>query len=786
MNNRVVLFLFCFFITSVLFAQQYFIKGHVHSKNGYPITFATVTLSQNDSLYVNPIYTDSLGNFVMKQKAGNYNLTISLFGSESISKRIILKEDLNVGDLILDESVVLNEISIKATKKMFERKTDRLIFNVGQSTSSSASNALETLAKTPLVSVGGQGEIAIVGKNKVGILINDKLVYVSGNELYSLLNGIRSENIERIEVITTPPAKYDAQGNSGLINIVLKDNEALGFSSLFTSAAEQATYTSLSNNIKLDYNTNKLQSSFSFRQYYKSIKAMENYAIIGKQSLFSEEKRHDFYKGIGLEAMLNYKLTNRTKLGLVYNFNSALNDKDISNKTNFYDEESLYKDLFTTSKHDNQAPVHTINIYSQSTLSEEGDHMEIGVNYFDTASKSNVDFITNNAIKPNLADIVHNGSTINYNILSSTIDFVFNKTWSTLSFGSKYVAMRNSSQVEYFNLTDGISIVDPDKSNEFVYKEYNYASYVDLTKTLFKSWVFKLGFRYEYTATKGTSKTNQSKNTSSYSHLFPSVHISHKANDVHVFYFSYSKRINRPNFKEMDSFRWYSNPYSYSTGNPLLLPSYNHNFELGYLYHNFLSVDVYYQRLRNEFGQISTLNADTEVSSYYNYYNQENLGINVVYSRPLFYFLENSISLNVAYVKAQPKIENIIGEKGFASSYYVNNTFIIKPEHFFFLLNYWQRLPSKKGNTTLRNMASLDIGLKFLFLDKKLSFNIVANDLFQQLRAKGEKKFQGNYQLYNNYYDSRSVSFSATYNLGQAKNSKKNKIIDFEETSRAN
>ena len=328
-------------------------------------------------------------------------------------------------------------------------------------------------------------------------------------------------------------------------------------------------------------------------------------------------------------------------------------------------------------------------------------------------------------------------------------------------------------------------MIDPTKSALFTYKENIYAGYLDLSRTFFKTWDLKLGLRYEYTETHGISKKVGDSKKAQYYNFFPSVYLTHKVNDAHVFYISYNKRINRPSFREVDPFRWYSNPYSYSEGNPLLSPSYNHNFELGYLFHNFLSIDLYYQELRNEFGQISNFENATEVSSYYNYYNQNNLGLNVMYTKSLVHFLENSVSFNMAYVKAQSKMDDIIGEKGLSTSYYINNTITLNPAQRFLFVNYWQRLPSKKGNSSLRNMASFDIGFKFLFFDQKLSFNIVANDLFQQLRAKGEKKFNTNYQQFNNYYDGRNVSFSVTYNFGKAKHTK-NKTIDFEETSRAN
>ena len=774
-----------FFSNQIIIGQQFDVKGKVLNENGNPIAFATAVLFEHDSIPVSSTYTDSLGNFTLKQKSGSYRLDIAWLNSKTITTEIVLFQDLDIGDFVLNENTNLEEISIMVRKKTFERKTDRIIFNVSQSVATNGSSALEALALTPLVSISGQGEIAIVGKNKVGILIDDKIVYLSGNELISYLNTIRAENIDRIEVLTSPPSKYDAQGNSGLINIILKKNKNLGWNGNLTSAVKQATYTSFSNSLMLNYSTSKLVSSVSMRHYYTSISAEENYVIRGSQSLFSKENRHDFYKGIGVETNVSYAWSENTKLGFIYNLGNADNDKDVLNRSGFYNQNTLYKDLVTSAKHTNKTPVQTLNLYIQRKLSKKGDQVDLGMNYFDNVSNSILDFTAIDALTPLLIDRVKSSSTVDYRILSTTADFVLNSTWSNFSFGVKYVTMHNNSDVGYFNLSNQDYLIDPTKSALFTYKENIYAGYLDLSRTFFKTWELKLGLRYEYTETHGISKKVGDSKKTQYYNFFPSVYLTHKVNDSHVFYISYNKRINRPSFREVDPFRWYSNPYSYSEGNPLLSPSYNHNFELGYLFHNFLSIDLYYQELRNEFGQISNFENATEVSSYYNYYNQNNLGLNVMYTKSLVHFLENSVSFNMAYVKAQSKMDDIIGEKGLSTSYYINNTITLNPAHSFLLINYWQRLPSKKGNSSLRNMASFDIGFKFLFLDQKLSFNIVGNDLFQQLRAKGEKKFNTNYQQFKNYYDGRNVSFSVTYNFGKAKDTK-NKTIDFEETSRVN
>ncbi|MGG5505657.1 MULTISPECIES: TonB-dependent receptor domain-containing protein [unclassified Myroides] len=738
-----------------------------------------------DSISVGQTYTDSLGEFSLNQEKGSYTLKVLWFNSPPVSRDIELNQNLDLGELTVNESTNLDEIAIIVKKKVLERKTDRIVFNVSQSIYSSGSSALELLAITPLVSVDGQGNVSIVGKNKVGILVDDAILYLTGTELNAYLKMIRTENIERIELITSPTSKYDAQGNSGLINIVLKKNAEKGFSGNITSSLQQATYPSFSNGLTLNYQGKKIGSSFSIRQYYTSIKAQERYAIMAQQSLWSDDRRRDYYKGIGVDFSLRYALSTSTKIGVIYNYGKAINTKDVFNHSVFYEGIVPLKDLTTLAHHRNTNPTHTLNLYSQSKLSDRDDLVDFGFNYFESNSKSTINLTTGDSYKSLNNDIIKTNSDIDYQILSATADFVLNTNWSLCSFGVKYAVMRNNSTVGYFNLTDQGYLIDSSKSAVFSYDENIYAAYLDFTKTFIKSWELKLGLRYEYTINQGVSRSADKTNKSNYYNFFPSIYLKYNASESDVLYMSYAKRINRPSFREVDPFRWYSTPTSYSTGNPLLLPSYNNNFELGYLMHDFLSFDLYYQQVVNEFGQISNFENSVEVSTYFNYYNQESIGFNAMYTKSWVYFLEHNVSFNLAYVRANSKMNTIIGEKGIASSYYLNNTIILKPEQRFLFVNYWHRLPSKKGNSSLRNMASFDIGMKFLFFEKKLALNIAVNDLFQQLRAKGEKKFSANQQQFDNYYDSRNITFSATYTFGKSKNSLKDKTIDFEETSRA-
>lgn len=678
----------------------------------------------------------------------------------------------------------IEAVAVNGKKALVERKVDRLVYNVQNSMLSQGSSGTEVLAATPLLKIDeNKGLLAIAGKNGVSVMVNDRMLNLSGTELINYLRNLRSENILKIEVITTPPAKYEAQGNSGIINIVLKKNQNLGWSGYLTTNYNQKTYAGFSSVAGINYQNEKLKTSVKVQGYDADKRSVENYKIIGQNSSVSRDDRRDMNDGLGLNASFDYSVSKNANLGLVYDISKGHSDMNINSEQSYFTNNSKTLQTATDSKHSSTFTSQMMNLYFDQKLGEH--KLSLGANYYGNLPDNNVNFTTRN-LADNSAQIVRNLSSVDYKIYSGQADLTLNLKKIQMETGAKYSQFSNNSDISYFNLTNGNYIIDPSRSNLFDYNEKNYAAYVSFSKDFSEKWSAKTGVRYEYTQTSGYSPTTQSASESNYGKFFPTAYLSYKASENNQFSINYSRRINRPYFRALDPFRWYSNPNTYYAGNPSLQPSFNHNIEFNYILKNKFSVNLYYQRTSNNFDQISFLDGKDITSTFYNYYNQNNYGLNLNYTDTFFKIWESNISTSFSYNETQITQFNAVPKNGQSFYFSSNNTFQLnKAKTFFLFLNYWQNLPSRDGYTSVRNRGSFDAGIKMSLVEKALQINLSVSDIFKQSGYKGDMYFSDNTQSFNNYWDARRMTLSITYTFGNQKIKSNNRAINFEEKNRA-
>jgi outer membrane receptor protein involved in Fe transport len=701
-----------------------------------------------------------------------YIFIISLF-STALSAQITKDSIQNV-----------EQINLLVKKKLLERKADRLIFNVEASVASQGMDASETLANVPMLKVDeNMGSISITGKSTVSVMINGRMLNLSGNALLNYLKSIRSENISKIEVITTPPSKYEAQGNSGLINIILKKNPNLGFSGNINSNLIQRTYSGFSSNGSLNYQTEKFSSSLKLMYYDSAKRTDENYTILGASQNYSNSIRRDMWKELTPTLNLSYKLSKNSEIGLEYIYAHQKSGMDIVNKTKNIDSDLNEENLLTNTFHREKLPTHTLSAYYDLKLDSLGKKLSIAGNFYKNNSDTEVNFSTLKSSDNSVQD-VRTTSLISPQIFSAQADLELPFSFGTIETGVKFNQFKNSSDLQYFNLKNGQYIPDNEKANLFQYQEENYAGYISYAKSFGEHWETKAGIRYENTNAESFTPSTNSENKYNYGQWFPSAFISYKK-DKNAFSFSYSRRINRPSMSNLNPFRWYENPYSYSSGNPLLTPAYMNNWELGYTFNNKFSTSIYYLRMKNAFGQISMIDELSQISTYLNYYNNNFWGINASYTDTFFKFWETSLSMNASLQNSS--VFNIEAEtqKGSSFSYSVNNTFTLnKSKTLYLFLNYSHSLAYKNVNSFFYAFPELTSGLKLSLMEKKLQINATVTNIFAQ-RYRGALYFTDSNQYMNNYWDGRSFRLSVNYTFGGSKKKINKKNINFEEKERA-
>ncbi|MGL6129501.1 TonB-dependent receptor domain-containing protein, partial [Chryseobacterium artocarpi] len=542
------------------------------------------------------------------------------------------------------------------------------------------------------------GLVSIAGKSTVSIMINGRMLNLSGTALFNYLKSIRSENIAKIEVITTPPSKYEAQGNSGIINIILKKNPNLGFSGNLNSNLIQRTYSGFSTNGVLNYQTEKFSSSIKLTYYDSAKRTDENYNIIGAYQNYSNSIRKDMWKELTPTLNLSYKINKNSEIGMEYIYAHQKSGMDIVNTTRNISPDLKEENFLTNTFHREKLPTHTLSAYYDLKLDSLGKKLSIAGNFYKNNSDTDVNFSTLRSLDQSIQN-VRTISAISPQIFSAQADLELPFSFGTIETGVKFNQFKNDSDLQYFEEFDGQYIPDFLKANLFKYKEENYAGYFSFSKSFGEHWDAKAGIRYENTNAESFTPFTNSGSQYNYGQWFPSAYIAYKK-EKNVLSFSYSKRINRPSMSNLNPFRWYENPYSYSSGNPLLTPAYINNLELGYTFNNKLSTSIYYLRMTNGFGQISSMDGISQISNYLNYYNNNFYGINASYTDTFFNFWETNLAMNASLQNSS--VFNIHAEtfKGSYFEYSINNTFNLNKEKtFVFFLNYSHSLAYKNVNS---------------------------------------------------------------------------------------
>ncbi|WP_261511184.1 outer membrane beta-barrel family protein [Chryseobacterium paludis] len=767
-----------------IFAISQTITGKIHQDRNEASYIEVIAVKDK---YRQTAISDENGNYTLKlPENGDYNIKLIQDGAEVLTTSIVVTMDTR-RDFTIEkrQEKQIEKVSLTARKKLIERKADRLIYNISASVASQGMDGIEALGNTPLIKVDENSGISMAGKSGLAVMINERILNLSGSELINYLKSLRSENIEKIEIITAPPAKYEVQGNSGLINIVLKKNQKLGWNGSLTTSLVQTTYTGVSNAATINYQNERLRFSLKLRQYDNEKRSYENYKIIGEDGLVSSDKRRDFSDGIGANLSVDYQINTKSNTGFIYDIGYGHSNMDIYNTSDYFQNGNYTNTLLTYAKHRSKSSQQTISAYYDLKFGKQDNKLSITGNYFSNIPESNINFTTTENSGSN--SVVRTPSTVDYKIYSGQADLSLPYKFAKIESGVKFTNFDNNSDVAYQNLINGNYITDPGKSNIFEYNEKNYAAYLSMEKEFNEKWTAKAGLRYEYSTVNGNSVNSSQTTSNSYGQLFPTAYVTYKSNENNTFSINYSKRINRPGFRAINPYRWYINVNSYFTGNPVLKPSINHNFELSYIYKGKLSATAYFQRILGAFGQLVNLEGESRISTFDNHYNQNSAGITLSYSDTFLKLWEVNYSADVSYMKTHVFATDAASSKGNAYTMdFQNNLSLNKAKTIQLILNYWLRLPSSFGNTYSYFVGNFTSGIKLNLMDKNLQMNLVVSDIFRQAKSNGEIYYTNSTHFYDNYYDGRRLNLSLTYNFGNKKIKGTDRNIKFDEKNRVN
>lgn len=781
--------LFSFFITFISLAcaaQNPAVSGKVYDTAKQPLAFANVELklALQDSTYLQKSFTDIDGHFEVKASiSGEYTLTISTVGFESYTTTFQVNGKVTVPDIIMKAGAKeLEGVVIDQKRPVVRRKIDRLEFDVENSILSS-DNAWEIVKKTPGVTAMGDG-LAIRGSSGILVTINDKKVYLSGTELKNLLENTDGSNIKSIEVITTPPAKYEAQG-SAVLNIKMKKNIGGGYKGMVTGAYVQSMYPKGVVATSQYYKNKKLTLfggyMFGSGHYYSESEGEVKYFDPNgdvSSTWKSMEKSH--YRALqqnSYNITAEYAIDSLNTLSAGFNgFTSLKSTALVDTPTYIYGPSGQLDSLFTTHNHRDYPE-------KNSTLTGSFEHkfnskhkVVISSDYtsYYTNQEQNIgtDFSLPDAVLYREQEILSN-DTRRVDLFSVQADYNGELGKTKIEGGMRYGNVDANNDFDYYSEVNGAPITSNNLSNQFLYDESILAGYIGADKE-FGKWGFKAGLRGEHTKLEGDLATTGEVNAQDYFKLFPSVYALYKASDNHQIGFSYGKRIIRPQYGMLNPFRSYSTPFSYTTGNPQLQPALAHNLGLQYTLKGKYMFGLFYRYEKDPFNMITYQDyaTSTIVTEYTNISSNASTGAEFNTNLELFPWWEAGTYMTAGYQQ-----NNFQGADGIIReidqwTFYgnTNNRFTLnKKKDLFAEMSFFYSSPSVQGAYKLGDISSLSVSFRKQFWKGNGELSLIFSDIYRGERQTTTTSYANQYSRYRTYGDSQSFRIQFRYRFGNQK-----------------
>jgi len=610
----------------VMAQEQWPVRGNVKDASSHePVEFATVVARRlPDSTVVQSVFTDSLGSFAMTVPGGTYYLQVNLVGYEPLRTASFAAGTAAPQELLLRaNSRVLAEVTVQGQKPAIERQADRMIMNIaGNSIYKTAMNALDVLKKAPGVRVSPDGAISLGNNITPKVFIDGKDVPMSGAELNTYLNTLEPDRIETIEIITSPSARYDSKYKA-IVNIRLKRDKNLGWSGNYTASYRQHRFSDLSNNVNLTYKSRK--AAFTAATGYNAGKGFYQYD--GTQNLFGGNSLDTYTDvvskadNVPLRLGMDYFFGKNHSAGLTYRHYNRDETKD--NKT---DNLVTRGDVSVLQKTDQYSEPQDKNnslngYYSGKFGNSTLDVLGTVARY---TSKEFQDINTREGQE--IVERLKSGVASGIDIFSSQADFRTPLLKGNFETGVKLAFTGTDNDVHFDILKENGFEKDPLRTNHFIYKERIMAGYLNYAGA-YKKITWQAGLRMENTDSDARSESTNDVTLRNYTHWLPTAMLGWKVNENNMLGFSFTSRLRRPGFEELNPFQFYVSPFTYAEGNPFLLPERTDMLELTYSFKNY-GLSVRSGRTTDNIQQVPYYNPETFMTRYY----RENLSKSVFHS----------------------------------------------------------------------------------------------------------------------------------------------------------
>ena len=768
--------------------QEYSLSGKVMDSTRVAIPYANVVLQDKDSVTVKWELTDEEGRYSFKNiKPASYILKVDILGYETEITQITVNEDISDYITILAQKIErLDEVVLQ--KPRVERRSDRLIFNV-QNTTLSDGNTWNALTKTPyLLEIGNK--ILVQGQEEPLIFINDRRVHLSQEELRQLLESTPANTLKYIEVIVSPPAKYNAEGKA-VVNISMSKPLSTGYNGNMSISYEQGVYPKLRFSTGHFYKKEKLNVyagyTSNYRREYSFFRDRVNFFTDGipSGSWLSKTRESIERTTHSINTNIDYTLNDKHSVGVSGYFSTIPNRNDFIGSDTEAIDSSFYSVNRGPYKRDNIAVDlnYRYKLGKGKRLTANMHHTVYDYDHDQTITTDYLDsdqtFIRNNAFTNDKEQRVE----IYTGQLDYTSDTKKNGTFET---GVRWSYITFDNEIDQVNI-QGNTI---DLYDRFLYDETTLAAYVGYEKS-WKYWNMALGLRGENTSIEGISLSEEQTNTQDYFKLFPVVNLGYTPSDNHEFTFSYSRKISRPRYSKLNPFRLFLNDNAYVTGNPGLQPTIDNRFNFNYRLNRAFSFDFYLTRSIDPILQLPYVdNEENELV-----FRQENLDESTQYGMraswnknlaPWWYFsIFSSVFYDESVFFATQNDNEIRTINRWVTLIQGSNSFTLSKDRTFsgdLTLGYISK--TLDGNTTDGNRSLVNISLQKTLWNKRATLTFEANDIFNQLAYTSETNYLD--QQINSYsdFEYRTFELRFIYRFGNYRLKTNRKSIDNNEIDR--
>ncbi|MBB3186890.1 outer membrane beta-barrel protein [Microbacter margulisiae] len=764
------------------------VKGKVIDQTKHPVEFATAALwNAKTNKLINGSVSNNKGEFeIDKVPFGEYKLTVSMIGYQKVETESFTLASNN--HAVVEKQIVLNEAAqqlaeatVTARRKFIEQKADKMVVNPDASITTSSDNVFDILKKLPGVSVDNNDNISLKGKQGVIVMIDDKPTYLSADQLANLLKGMQGKNVDRIEIIENPSARYDAEGNSGIINIKTKHNSAPGFNGNVFGGLAIGSRLGENGGIDLNMHTGKFNfyGNYSFYEWrgWESMDAVRQFMSGASAGGFQNIHSYSLYHGNAhnFKVGADYNINKNQVFSVMFRGSTGFNDVKGHTENAFSDSNhQLDSTLFTKLSVNNHWQNYTYNANYKWDIDTTGKALTIDADYaqffYDATNTQNSNY--ENAVG---VDLNHNFGMVGFqksviNIFTSKVDYVYpvNKA-ITIESGMKTSFVTNDGRTD-FNVNDpsgtiwnsGLQLHD-----RFIYNENINAAYIS-GKGQFGKTSVQLGLRVENTNSKGNSESMNRIDRDHYTNLFPSLFVQRAFNDNNQLGFSYSYRIGRPSYNMLNPFLWMLDPYTYMQGNPFLKPQFTHALGLNYTYKNRWITSVGYNYTRDLFTQVLQQNDQSNVI----YQTDENLSKEVDFNASETAQLDITKwwHFNGTVIGMYKRIvSNAAGATTFSRWSYSGNmsNSITLPKDWSMELSGQYQSTQLWGNFTLLEQYQLNVGIQKRLMNNKATLKLSLDDIFNTNHGTAIAKYGDINMHVWNHWDSRRLNISFSYRFGK-------------------